>query len=1033
MKRFVSILLFLCSIPFQMSAFPFGAYSSELGQRVDLPQWVVQGTGGNAHMYVNSALGIPALGVYDGAGYRFRISDTIIINTPRLLEVAPQEVRDAVVGRDTNIYTIFWPPQLDPASDGHENIALHPVVRMWQPPTYAEASNFNPTVQAGIFGMTTNVRTNIASAISAGQLGGLSVNYHDHVYFSPDNGRIVLPSNQNEVATFWLVALSPYDNRAIVVFNIVGPSQLQELSAQMGRERSIASILNEMYNLPVTNPAVLHDAIDTLRHDFNLGAGVAPQDQPGIPGMCEGAGVGDEGSGEELHDQILERIRRAAVSELDDISREIQREEGRLGETNVASLVQAVVNRGAQIEEEFIRATIPQQLEGTTEEEGTEDEVDLVKRIPGYEGVLDISQTEIFTQEQFAKLIGDPEYPQPLGIVRVVLNQDASQPVTRFYERSRLAEWLTGSRTGDLSSRENWLYVGYYGDLRGDPLSRAQIYPENISYFYIGDPAGHLWSDERLAQTEADLLQNLRGDNFEAAEYHYRALERALSQDDAQRPFLDDLRNLINERRQEVEGPSIEETGQTRPPLITEEMQREEDDRNITQIRSLINQGSFDEARPLVEQLHDQSMKDRLERLIERRLGEIELRRRREAEVAREMEERIERERQERERRIAQENEARVNRINGLIRANNFEGARRIAGEITNADLRRDVERRIRALERDQRAEEERIERERQEQEQERLAQAERERQERDQRAEEERIERERQEQEQERLAQAERERQERDQRAEEERIERERQDRERRRIAQENEARVNRVNRLIRANNFADARSILPQITDTTMRGDAERRISSAQRAYEQAQREERERLEREVPVIEEEVMSLLDERRRLESEMDDFARRDPFIYAKTKNRPNTFVGTKLRRIEEIDARLRREGVLRLESERFEEAERREVQEAPLERERSERERQEAERVQREAEEVARIERERQEQAERLEREAPLIEGEVVSLLDERRQLENEMDDFERRNPLIYAKTRNRPNTFVGRKLRRIAEIEARLRDLGR
>jgi hypothetical protein len=270
MKRL--ILLFLCSIPVQMSAFPFDAYDVAEGRRVDLPQWNV--VAGN--MAVNNALGIPALGVYDGSGYRFRFESAIVVNTPRLLEVAPKVVQDQIAGKDAKIYTIYWSPQGNPVADGHENIVLHPVVRRWQLPTDwsgvvdDNGTGFNLSVQAGIFGMSPNVLTRSAPAIVAGRLGHLNVNYHDRIHFSPDNGRIVLPKNPDEVATYWLVAVSPFDNRAIVVFNIVGSSFLFELANAMGRDQysSTGDVLNEMAEVRVSNPAILRDAVNILRHDL---------------------------------------------------------------------------------------------------------------------------------------------------------------------------------------------------------------------------------------------------------------------------------------------------------------------------------------------------------------------------------------------------------------------------------------------------------------------------------------------------------------------------------------------------------------------------------------------------------------------------------------------------------------------------------------------------------------------------------------------------------------------------------------------
>ncbi|KKP95848.1 MAG: hypothetical protein US13_C0002G0158 [candidate division TM6 bacterium GW2011_GWE2_36_25] len=251
-----------------MWAYPYDAYSVVAQNRVPLAQWVVVGEGRT----VNNALGLPAIGIYHGENYNFK-TVSVIEHSFRIQEKVPVEIREQLRDKQVKYYTMFWGPHMDPPLDKPDNIVLHPVAERWRLPddwhreVDNDAFNFSVNIPTGIFDWSSNVTVAVGSAISRGALSPINVNYHDRVYFSPDNGRIGLPRDPHEIATFWLLALDPQSNKAIVVFNIIGGSELVALGEKL-EFFNWETTLRNMQRIPVNNHSVLDAALNTIRYDF---------------------------------------------------------------------------------------------------------------------------------------------------------------------------------------------------------------------------------------------------------------------------------------------------------------------------------------------------------------------------------------------------------------------------------------------------------------------------------------------------------------------------------------------------------------------------------------------------------------------------------------------------------------------------------------------------------------------------------------------------------------------------------------------
>jgi len=273
MRLFLFLNLVLGFV-FQVISYPYVLYSVQNRKRESIPQWFVQVA---AREGIDRALGLPALGIYHGDHYNLR-GVFVIKHTNRLLDRAPRAIRNAINGRKIDYYTMIWGPYESSPGDKPDNIVLHPIVERWRlgDRWRGEVDNsdvgFNIKVTAGVFGVSPNVRAITGAQIPRDRLEPIDVNYHDKIYFSPDNGRIGLPKNKNEVATFWLVASDPNSNKSIVVFNIVALNeklgiQMVNLAERMDRS-NWRNVLNQLRMIPVNNREVLNDAIGVVEHDF---------------------------------------------------------------------------------------------------------------------------------------------------------------------------------------------------------------------------------------------------------------------------------------------------------------------------------------------------------------------------------------------------------------------------------------------------------------------------------------------------------------------------------------------------------------------------------------------------------------------------------------------------------------------------------------------------------------------------------------------------------------------------------------------
>lgn len=277
MKSFLFALLILCLTPLNTWAYPFDVYSVVLQNRVPLAQWIVLGEGRT----VNNALGLSVIGIYHGESYNFR-SVSVIEHSPRIIDRVPIAIQERIRDKDVKYYTMLWGGHMDPPLDKPDNIVLHPVVERWRLPNDwrgevdNDARGFSVNVSTGIFNWSSNVAVAPGSAIPRGAISPINVNYHDRVYFSPDNGRIGLPRDSHEIATFWLLALDPGSNKAIVVFNIVGGGELVAVGERL-EFFNWQRILRQLNTLSVNNRSILEAAIAIVRYDFeqNYGREVA--------------------------------------------------------------------------------------------------------------------------------------------------------------------------------------------------------------------------------------------------------------------------------------------------------------------------------------------------------------------------------------------------------------------------------------------------------------------------------------------------------------------------------------------------------------------------------------------------------------------------------------------------------------------------------------------------------------------------------------------------------------------------------------
>jgi len=278
------VCCFLCLSFNLLFSYPSRLYSVAKKGSEAIPQWTVQV---GAHEGISNALGLPMIGIY-GTPYNFR-GVAVVQNTTHLLEGAPETVKNLVKNKNVNYYTMFWGSHLYGKDNKADNIVLHPVVRRWQlAPDWRgsedhTSTNFNTSVPVGIFGATANVRP---EDIASNQLKPLAVNYHDRIYFSPNNGHVKLPVGENEVATFWLVIQDPiHVNNMIVTFNIVlngesGYQMLQDI--EKIEQWNYINTFEQLRRLPTSNSSAWNQALTLIEDDFNYNEAGVPTSAPAM-------------------------------------------------------------------------------------------------------------------------------------------------------------------------------------------------------------------------------------------------------------------------------------------------------------------------------------------------------------------------------------------------------------------------------------------------------------------------------------------------------------------------------------------------------------------------------------------------------------------------------------------------------------------------------------------------------------------------------------------------------------------------------